>query len=104
MNLIENIKKVNIAIIKLIKSDEDIWIKQREKLRQLLQFHLQLLEQCNANKPDMRTLNYIESIKQWRTDNLNTKENMKDDRYGKDIASEMCNVKVQIMSQVLRPF
>ena len=92
-------KKVNQAIINLIKCEEEKWILQRDKL---LQFHIELIKNNDLNNPTKSTLQLIETIKQWRTENLNTDENMDDDRYLNEVAMRMSNIKVNIMTNVLR--
>ena len=98
MDIATKIKNVINNIIELIKSDDEKWKIQRDNLLLLLQLHIELLRNFDMDKPNISTLNYIEYIKQWRTDNLNTEENMFDPKYGENIAMAMCEVKVMIMA------
>ena len=100
---IKTIKKANKAIARLIKCDEERWVKQRQKLQQLLMFHLTLLEVFKMKNTDFHTLQYLHTIKEWRYLNLNLEENMNDSRYGKDIVGAMQDVSVHMMAQVLTP-
>ena len=103
MSCREIIEKVNENVRKLIQSEEEKWKVQRKKLRKLLEYHTELLRSGNIDKPTSFTLHFIDLIKQWRTENLNTKENISDPRYKVDVASLMCTAKVKIMAKVL-PF
>ena len=100
MSYVEIMTLVNNNIIKLIKNDEAKWVKQRGKLKKLLELHINLMKKLNDQKPNIKLLNHVDGIKQWRTLNLNKKENMDDKRYGSDVASIMCSLKVKLMTDV----
>ncbi len=92
--------EVNKNIINLIRSNETKWNNQIGNLKYLLRLHLNFLSNNDLDYPTIETLKQLESIKMWRTDNLNKKENLNDDRYGKNIVIEMCKVKIDIMAIV----
>lgn len=97
-----NILQVNNKIINLINSEENKWKTQKKNLETLLTLHNNFIDNNNLDNPTIEILNQLEDIKTWRTNNLNTRENMNDDRYGKEIAMKMCEFKVQLMTQVYK--
>jgi hypothetical protein len=100
-NIKNTLIKVNNAIITLIKCDDIEWIIQRKKLELLLRANLKFMLDNDLDKPTIKTLQQIECIKVWRTNNLNTAINIKDDRYYKLIVCKMTKIKVKIMAIVL---
>ena len=101
MSCIDILEKVNRNINKLLRTNEQKWISQRDKLKKLLELNKLLLNKYSLQKPNARTLQFIEVLKQWRTEELNAEENMNDPRYGDDIASLMSQLKVKIMIEVI---
>ena len=101
MSCIDILEKVNRNINNLLRSKEQKWISQRNKLTKFLELNKLLLNNYSLQKPNAKTLLFIEALKQWRTEELNTEENMNDPRYGDDIAMLMCQLKTKVMTEVL---
>ena len=101
-NPLEIIKDVNNAILELMKSENEQWIKQRDKLKKLLSLHIELIKNYNIDEPDIKTLNFLQEIKKWRTENLNTSENINNDIYGDKIMMSMSNLMVITMAKVYK--
>ena len=103
MDIVNEITKVNEAIVELIKSSDAKWKAQHSNLKCLLLLQCFLLKEHDCNHPTLLTLRKLDNIKDWRTENLNTKENMDDLFYREKIAEAMCLVKLEMMSKVLTP-
>ena len=101
-NPLEILKDVNNAILELMKSENEQWIKQRDKLKKLLSLHIELIKNYNIDEPDIKTLNFLREIKKWRTENLNTSENINNDIYGDKIMMSMSNLMVITMTKVYK--
>jgi hypothetical protein len=104
MELTKLFEEATEGIIRLLKSDNERWIKHKSKLRSLLNLHLQMKKICDLENPTSETLNYIEEIKQFRQNNLNTEENMNDPLYGDQVAMKMSKLKVCVMAKVLKNY
>ena len=96
------VQEVNRNIEKLLQCEEPRWKTQKGKLQRFYDYHTKLMKNNDLDHPNWNTLEQIESIKQWRTANLNTEANMDDIRYGRDIAGLMCAVKVETMASVIK--
>ena len=101
-NSLEILKDVNNAILELMKSENEQWIKQRDKLKKLLSLHIELIKNYNIDEPDIKTLNFLREIKKWRTENLNTSENINNVIYGDKIMMSMSNLMVITMTKVYK--
>ena len=101
-NSLEILKEVNIAILDLMKSEIEQWVKQRDKLKKLLSLHNELINNYHIDKPDIKTINFLQEIKQWRTENLNTYENINNDIYGDKIMMPMSKLMVHTMANVYK--
>ena len=99
MTLINKIEIVNKKIEELINCKNPKWSHQQCKLKMLLKLDEQLINKYNLEDPTYETLQFIEYIKTWRTENLNTEENLKDDIYI-DIVQCMMQVKLQVMIKI----
>lgn len=91
---------VNKNIDMLIKSEDAFWIPQRNNLKKHLSLNLDLIKKYDLNNPIPETLRDIEKIKEFRTYNLNTPENIKHEIYSRGVGSLMCEIKVEIMKRV----
>ena len=98
----EILKEVNNAILDLMKSEIEQWVKQRDKLKKLLSLHNELINNYHIDKPDIKTINFLQEIKQWRTENLNTYENINNDIYGEKIMMPMSKLMVNTMACVYK--
>ena len=99
----EILKDVNDAILELMKSEIEQWVKQRDKLKTLLSLHNELINNYHIDKPDIKILNFLqEIIKNWRTENLNTYENINNDIYGDKIMIPMSKLMVNTMANVYK--
>ncbi len=89
--------EVNDNIIKLINSDNPIFESKKVYLKELLNKHLQFIK----NNPVItyKTLEEIEDIKQYRTENIHTNDIMNDEIY-KKVYTNMMKVKLSIMQMV----
>ena len=56
----EILKEVNNAILDLMKSEIEQWVKQRDKLKKLLSLYIELINNYHIDKPDIKTLNFMQ--------------------------------------------
>ena len=99
MTLINKVEIVNKNIEELINCKNPKWDHQQCNLKMLITLHEQLINNYILEDPTYETLQFIEFIKTWRTENLNTEENLTDDKYV-DIVQDMMQVKLQVMIKI----
>src|SRR6266853_150607 len=97
----DTIRSANNKIIKLLKSDKPLWTNKKDKLKQLLKYHLDFLK--NNIPITYESLEEIEKIKQYRFDYIQDSEEIMNDEDYKYIYTNMCSVKVTIMRLIHIP-